>query len=115
MKKSSKNNFKKKFARMKPLIVDRSCVGSSLNDFLIEDGIYDSVHASAIKSVISHKFLYEMKTQKISKTELAERIKTSRSQLDRILDPKITTISLILLVRTARCLGLEFSLTMSNL
>jgi hypothetical protein len=58
-------------------------IGSSFDDFLKEDGIYEGVTARAIKRVIARQLDALMQEQGISKTELAKSMKTSRAQLDR--------------------------------
>ena len=57
--------------------------GSSFDDFLKADGIYEDVQNAAIKKVLSAKLEAAMLDQNISKTDMAKRLKTSRSQLDR--------------------------------
>ena len=63
-------------------------VGSSFDNWLEEAGLKEEVTAAAIKSVIVHQLTAEMKKQCITKKRMAELMKTSRAQLDRILDPK---------------------------
>ena len=61
--------------------------GSNFDDFLKEEGIYEDVQNTAIKKVLSAKLEAAMIEKKISKTEMAKRLKTSRTQLNRLLDP----------------------------
>jgi hypothetical protein len=61
-------------------------IGSSFDDFLKEEGIYEGVTARAIKRVIARQLDALMQEQGISKTELARSMKTSRAQLDRVRD-----------------------------
>ena len=63
-------------------------IGSSFDEFLKEDGIYEEVTARAIKRVIARQLDALMTTQKLTKSALARRMKTSRAQLDRLLDPE---------------------------
>ena len=63
-------------------------IGSSFDDFLKEDGIYESVTARAIKRVIARQLDALMREKRITKTALAKSMKTSRAQLDRLLDPE---------------------------
>ena len=65
-------------------------IGSSFDDFLKEDGIYEGVTARAIKRVLVRQLDELMRREAISKTQLAIRMKTSRAQLDRLLDPENT-------------------------
>src|SRR6202795_3093194 len=63
-------------------------IGSSFDDFLKEDGIYKGVTARAIKRVLARQLGELMRREDISKSDLATRMKTSRAQLDRLLDPE---------------------------
>ena len=62
--------------------------GSNFNDFLKEEGIYEEVTLSAMKRVIIRQIEREMLKQKLTKTALSKKMNTSRSSLDRLLDPK---------------------------
>jgi antitoxin HicB len=84
--------------------------GSSFDDFLKEEGIYEEVTASAIKSVIAFQLAEEMKKQKITKKRMAEMMQTSRAQLDRLLDPNNGSATLETLLRAARAVGRELRL-----
>ena len=80
-------------------------VGSSFDDFLKEDGIYEEVTARAIKRVLVRQLDELMRREEISKTELASRMKTSRAQLDRLLDPENESVTLGTLTRAAQAVG----------
>ena len=80
-------------------------IGSSLDDFLKEDGIYQGVTARAIKRVLVRQLGELMRREEITKTELAARMKTSRAQLDRLLDPENEFITLGTLARAAQAVG----------
>ena len=80
-------------------------VGQAFDDFLKEEGIQEEVHAAAIKRVISWQLAEAMKARHISKSEMARRMSTSRSQLNRLLDPNVEGIELQTLVRAAHVLG----------
>lgn len=82
-------------------------IGSTFDDFLKEEGIHDEVQAVAIKRVIAWQIAEEMKKQSLSKVKMAERMQTSRSQLDRLLDPDNDQVKLETLSRAARTLGRE--------
>jgi antitoxin HicB len=90
----------KKVARQK-----RGHVGSSFDDFLREDGSYQAVTAKAIKRVLARQLDQLMRREDISKTELATRMKTSRAQLDRLLDPDNDSVTLGTLARAAQAVG----------
>lgn len=79
--------------------------GSSFDDFLEEDGIREEVESAAIKRVLAWQFEQEMGRQHKTKQAMARELKTSRSQLDRLLDPQNTSVSLDTLARAARVLG----------
>jgi antitoxin HicB len=79
--------------------------GSSFDDFLKEEGYRDDVESAAIKRVLAWQFEQEMIRQQKTKRAMAAELKTSRSQLDRLLDPQNTAVSLDTLARAARILG----------
>jgi len=87
--------------------------GSSFDDFLKEDGIYEDVQNAAIKKVLSAKLEAAMFDQNISKTDMARRLNTSRSQLDRLLDPDNETITLQTASRAAAVLGMTLEINLS--
>jgi antitoxin HicB len=63
-------------------------MGSSIDDFLKQEGIFEEAQAPAVKEVVAWQLAEGMKKEKISKNKMATLLKTSRSQVDRILDPK---------------------------
>jgi len=79
--------------------------GSSFDDFLEEEGIRNEVESAAIKRVLAWQFEQAMKKQRKTKKGMAEELRTSRSQLDRLLDPSNTAVSLETLTRAASVLG----------
>jgi hypothetical protein len=79
-------------------------MGSSIDDFLKEEGIFDEAQAQAVKDVVAWQLAEAMKEKKISKNKLATLLKTSRTQVDRILDPK-NDITLGSLQRAAAMVG----------
>jgi hypothetical protein len=79
--------------------------GSSFDDFLEEQGIRNEVEAAAIKKVLAWQFEQEMLKQQKTKQGMARELRTSRSQLDRLLDPENTAVSLETLTRAANVLG----------
>ena len=90
----------------------RNHLGSNFEDFLAEDGILEECRASAIKFKIAHELAKAMRQRKISKVEIARQLKTSRTGVDRLLDPDNTSITLNTMAKVARLLGkrIEFSL-----
>jgi predicted XRE-type DNA-binding protein len=81
--------------------------GSSVEDFLREEGIYEAASARAMKEVLAWQIEQEMERQGISKVEMARLMRTSRSALDRLLDPENESVTLNTLLRAAVALGLE--------
>lgn len=79
--------------------------GSSFDAFLEEEGIREEVEAVAIKRVLAWQLSNEMQRQKKTKQAMARDLKTSRSQLDRLLDPRNVSVSLDTMARAARTLG----------
>lgn len=79
--------------------------GSSFDDFLKDEGIYEDVEATAIKKVIAAMLAEAMKSQNISKVAMVKRIGTSRSQLDRLLDPDNASVTLVTLTKAAAAIG----------
>jgi len=79
-------------------------LGSGIDDFLKEEGIFEEAQAQAVKEVVAWQLAQAMKKKKISKARMAALLKTSRSQVDRILDPK-RDITLGSLQRAAALVG----------
>ena len=79
--------------------------GSTFDDFLREDGIYEEVHAATLKRMVAALLEEGMTREGITKPEMARRMGTSRSQLDRVLDPAYVTIQLDTLMKAARAIG----------
>jgi predicted XRE-type DNA-binding protein len=80
-------------------------IGTSLDDFLAEEGLLEEATASAMKRVIAWQIEQEMKAQKLTKTALAEKMHTSRAALNRLLDTKDTSMTLATLASVAAALG----------
>ena len=84
-------------------------MGSSIDDFLKEEGIFEEAQTQAIKEVVAWQLAEAMKKKKISKNKMAMLLKTSRTQVDRILDPK-NDITLGSLQRAAAIVGRRISI-----
>jgi predicted XRE-type DNA-binding protein len=80
-------------------------IGGDFDDFLKEEGIYEECHATALKRVLSFRFQEVMKQLELTKTGLAEQMGTSRSALDRLLDPENPSVTLDTIVRAAKATG----------
>jgi antitoxin HicB len=89
--------------------MSRKHMGSSIDDFLKKEGIFEEAQAQAVKEVVAWQLAKAMKKQKISKNKMAVRLKTSRSQVDRLLDPK-NDITLSSLQRAAAIVGRRVSI-----
>lgn len=85
-------------------------IGSSLQDFLEEEGILEDASHTALKRVISFQILEAMEKLELSKTKLAEEMGTSRSALDRLLDPDNDSVTLDTLKRAAQATGKRLEL-----
>ena len=84
--------------------MSRKHMGSSIDDFLKEEGIFEEAQAQAVKEVVAWQLADAMRTKKISKVRMATLLKTSRTQVDRLLDPK-NDITLSSLQRAAAMVG----------
>lgn len=80
-------------------------IGSSLDDFLREEGVLEEARAIAIKDAVAFQVQKAMETEHISKVEMARRMKTSRAALDRFLAPGNASVTLQTLSRAARAIG----------
>ena len=80
-------------------------MGSSFDDFLAEEGIYEDVTAVAWKRVLAWEVSEAMRKEGISKSEMAKRMKTSRSQLERFLDPDNPSVLLETVQKAAAAIG----------
>jgi antitoxin HicB len=87
-------------------------IGSSFDSWLEEAGIREEVTAAAIKAVIARQLAGEMKKRKITKQRMAELMKTSRAQIDRLLDPDNGSATIESLQRAARIVGRELRLAL---
>ena len=88
-------------------------IGSSFGDFLKEEGIYEDVTARAVKRVLAWQIEQEMKRQGITKVEMAKRMKTSRAQLDRLLDPDNDKVQLDTVQRAAVAVGRKLHMALT--
>jgi antitoxin HicB len=84
-------------------------MGSSIEDFLKEEGVFEEAQTQAIKEVVAWQLARAMKKKKISKSRMAVLLKTSRTQVDRLLDSK-NDITLSSLQRAAAMVGRRVSI-----
>jgi len=86
-------------------MVDNKHIGGDLDDFLRDEGMLDDAEAVATKRVIAYQIAQEMDRAHITQTELARRMKTSRSAVERLLDPANPSVTLSTLERAASAVG----------
>ena len=86
-------------------MIDEKHIGSSLEDFLQEEGQLEEARQIAAKRVLAWQLQQAMKSQHLSKVEMAKRMQTSRYQLDRLLDPDNDKVQLDTLNRAAAIVG----------
>ena len=79
--------------------------GSSFESFLKKQGLHEEVHAAALKRAVALKVNDLMKQQRMNKSAMAARMRTSRAAVHRLLDPENTSVTLATLNRAARSLG----------
>ncbi len=91
----------------------RKHIGSSLDDWLDEEGIRAEVDAAALKAVIAWQVERGMGEKKISKSQMARAMSTSRAALDRLLDPKNDSVTLRTMARAAKVLGKRLRLELA--
>ncbi len=89
-------------------------IGSSFDDFLEEEGIKAEVEAVALKRVIAWQLSQAMKKNRMSKSAMARAMKTSRSQLDRLLDPENDALTLHTLTSAVQILGMKVEINLST-
>jgi hypothetical protein len=82
--------------------IDRS---ETFDEFLASEGILAETEEAALKQVIADQIKAAMQTEGLSKTDMAARMKTSRRQLDRLLDPDYSSVTLTTLRRAAAAVG----------
>ena len=79
--------------------------GSSIDSFLKEEGVFEEFQARAVKEVIAWQLAEAMKKRKLSKRRLAAMMRTSRTQVDRVLDPTDGNVTIETLQRAAAIVG----------
>jgi antitoxin HicB len=92
----------------------RASLGSSFEDFLKETGDYEAVTKAALKAVLAWQLERVREQQGVTKVALAKRMKTSRSQLNRLLDPENDDVTLAALQRAAAALGRKIKVELAD-
>ena len=85
-------------------------IGSSLNDWLEEEGLLEDATSEAIKAVLAYQLSEAMKAKGLTKKAMADAMNTSRAQLDRLLNPENGNVTLESLQRAAKAVGREIRL-----
>ena len=88
-------------------------IGSDFDDFLKAEGLLVETEAMAIKRILAHQICQEMESRYISKTALASMMHTSRSSVDRLLDPENPSVTLLTLESVAIALGKKLKLQLA--
>ena len=91
----------------------RKHIGSTFESFLEEEEIFEEVNAAAVKSIIAHHLSEYMKNNAITKSQMAKLLKTSRTGLERLLNPKNYSVTLLTLNRAASVLGKTISINLT--
>jgi antitoxin HicB len=86
-------------------LLKRSHRGNNFRDFLNEQGILGEVESRALKKALSLQLDQLLKKSKLTKTQMAARMKTSRAAVDRLLNPSNSSVTLNTLGKAARALG----------
>jgi len=88
-------------------------IGSNFDEFLRKDGLLDDAESVAVKRVIAFEIAREMERANISQAELARRMHTSRSAVQRLLDPANPSVTLVTLERAASAVGKRLTVRLS--
>lgn len=88
-------------------------VGASFDSFLKSEGLYEEVTARAIKRVIARQLTSLIDEEGLTKSQFAKRMRTSRAQLDRVLDPENDSVTLGTLSRAAQAVGRKLKLELA--
>lgn len=94
--------------------MSKKYIGSSFEDFLKEEETYEEITTRAVKRVLAWQISEAMKEKGISKMEMARRMRTSRSQLDRFLDPNNEKVLLETVQRAASAIGKRVSISLED-
>ena len=97
-------------------MLEKHYVGQRFDDFLLEEGIYEQVQMNALKKTIAYQIKTMMEEQGIRKAEMANRMKTSRSSLERLLNEQAYNVTIATISKAAAVLGkrIELSLVEKN-
>ena len=92
---------------------DKWRIGASFAEFLDKQGIREEVEGQAVKELIAEQISAAMKEEGLSKVAMAERMHTTRAQLDRLLDPANPSVTLATLQRAAKAVGRHLTIALT--
>ena len=87
-------------------------IGQNFDDFLQEEGILEEVNVAAIKTIIAENLQKYMKDNLVTQVAMAKQLQTSRSGLQRLLDPENYSVTLLTLNRAASVIGKKFAINL---
>jgi hypothetical protein len=93
-------------------MVRKKNIGQSFDDFLREENIYEEVQLNALKKILARQIKIMMQKQGIKKTEMAARMRTSRSSLDRLLNEESYNVTINTISKAASVLGKRIELSL---
>jgi len=85
--------------------IEKGHMGTSFDDFLRDENIYEETVERAIKRVLSRQIKAAMEEEELTKSAMAKKMQTSRQALDRLLDPENKSVTLSTLARAAEAVG----------
>ncbi len=94
--------------------MNKEHIGGDFNEFLDGEGLLEDAEAVAVKRVIAYQIAQEMERDHVSKSELAQRMNTSRSAVERLLDPANRSVTLSTLEKAAAAVGKKLKVELSS-
>jgi antitoxin HicB len=94
--------------------MDKRHIGGDFDDFLRDERLLEDAEGTAAKRVIAFQIAQEMKRSKVTKSEMAHRMRTSRPAVDRLLDPSNPSVTLSTLERAAAAVGKRLKVELSS-
>ena len=88
-------------------------IGSSLDSFLVDEGLFEETEATAIKAVLAMSLARALKSEHMTKTQLAKQMHTSRAAVQRLLDPLNTSVTLNSIVKAVGALGKKIQISIA--
>lgn len=89
-------------------------IGSDFDDFLREESLLEEVQATAVKRVLASQLEKSMQEARLTKTAMARRMRTTRAQLDRLLNPENPSTTLATLVKAAQAVGKKLKISLEK-